>query len=430
MLTQEENEKLTRVGPGTPMGTLFRRYWLPVALSEELPQPDCPPVRVKALGENLVAFRDTEGRVGLLEEHCPHRRASMYLGVNEEGGLRCVYHGWKFDVSGNCVDMPTEPPDHKFKSRIKARSYPVREAGGAIWAYMGPADKMPPFRESEFGWVQRHPGNAHVFKHLEECNFAQAIEGGLDMAHAPILHRRLPFSVPGLPNAEFITEGSPQTTDDLSPRTHVEHTAYGMRLVSEQYKDEDSKEDVVAIIPFIPPSWTVVPPFNAATAERMVNFWMPRDDYSTWHLQWLYSATGDPIDIERRTRVGGHWVDRNYRKLRNRDNDYLLDRAAQKTRNMSGMEGIVTEDHAVNESQGTIMDRTREHLGTIDIAAIAMRRLLLRSAKSVMAGEAPPGLECGAFDKIRSERVEKPHATRWQDASPLIPEHRIESKGR
>ncbi len=416
MLTREDNERLTRVGPGTPMGTLFRRFWLPVLLSEELPAPDCPPVRVKALGENLVAFRDSEGRVGLLDEACPHRRVSLYFGVNEQGGLRCVYHGWKFDVAGKCVDMPTEAPTHGYKDRVRTKSYPVRESAGAVWAYMGTADKMPAFRE--FGWV-KNP--SHAFKILEECNFAQAIEGGLDMAHAPILHRRLPITRRGLPLVGIIDQSGPQTSDDLSPRTFVQNTAYGMRLISEQHKDET--DDVVTIIPFIPPACTVVPPVNLKTGERMVNFWMPRDDHSTWHIQWLYSPIGGPLNVERRVDVGGHWVDKEYRKLRNASNDYLIDRDAQKTRNLSGIEGIVTEDHAMNESQGPIMDRTRERLSHIDVAVIAMRRLLLRNADAAVAGETPTGLVCDAFDKIQSERYEKSRDTPWQDGAPLPPEH-------
>jgi phthalate 4,5-dioxygenase len=419
MLSRQDNEMLTRVGPGTPMGTLFRRYWLPVALSEELPQPGAPPVRVRALGEDLVAFRDASGSPGLIDEFCIHRRASLFFGVCEDVGLRCIYHGWKFDAQGRCVDMPTSTkPPESYRDRLRIKSYPVREAAGAIWAYMGPKELEPPFRE--FGWVKQFPNHSHVFKMLEECNFAQAIEGGLDMAHAPILHRRRPFSERGMPNT-FIDEHSPATTDDLTPRTHVQYSAYGMRLISEQKKDETT--DVVAIIPFIPPAFTVVPPFNQNTGERMVNFWMPRDDYSSWHIQWLYSASGGPIDVERRIEIGGHWVDKDYKKLRNKSNNYLLNRDAQKTRNFSGMEGIVTEDHALNESQGAIMDRTRERLGSIDVAVVAMRRLLLAGAKSVMEGRDPPGLRGERFDEIQSERIEKPPHVSCLDVSPLIREH-------
>ena len=191
MLTPAENELLTRIGPGTPMGSMFRRYWLPALLSEELPDPDGTPVRFRLMGEDLVAFRDSGGGVGVLEEHCPHRQASLALGRNEEGGLRCIYHGWKFDRSGVCLDIPTEPPELRFKEKMRARAYPARESGGLVWTYMGPPELDPPFRE--FQWLSQPAGFFKEFKTLEECNYAQAIEGGLDEAHTPILHRLAPW---------------------------------------------------------------------------------------------------------------------------------------------------------------------------------------------------------------------------------------------
>ena len=152
MLPPKENELITRVGPGTPMGNAMRRYWIPACLSWEIAEPDCPPVRVKLLGEDLVAFRDSEGRIGLVDEFCPHRRVSLYFGRNEECGLRCVYHGWKFDVEGNCVDQLNEPPENQFKQHIHLTAYPTVELGGLVWAYLGPADKMPP--PPKFAWTQ------------------------------------------------------------------------------------------------------------------------------------------------------------------------------------------------------------------------------------------------------------------------------------
>ena len=160
MLTREENELVTRISAGTPMGETMRRYWIPALLARELPEPDCPPVRVKLLGEELVAFRDTEGRVGLLDEYCPHRRASLFFGRNEECGLRCVYHGWKFDVSGRCVDMMNEPEELSFKHKIRQPSYPAVEIGGIIWAYMGPPDLQPPL--PKFAWTQAPATHRHV----------------------------------------------------------------------------------------------------------------------------------------------------------------------------------------------------------------------------------------------------------------------------
>src|SRR5579884_3960363 len=184
MLSQADNELLTRTGPGTPMGNLMRRYWIPTLFSHQLAEPDCPPVRVRLLGEDLVAFRDTEGRVGLLHQHCPHRGASLFFGRNEECGLRCVYHGWKFDVNGNCVDMPNEPPESDFKHKVKATAYPTVERGGVVWAYLGPRETPPPLPEL--------PANIHedgsVFAFMIEGNYLQIVEGDIDTTHASFLH--------------------------------------------------------------------------------------------------------------------------------------------------------------------------------------------------------------------------------------------------
>src|SRR5919204_5093292 len=186
MLSREDNERVTRVGPGTPMGNLMRRYWMPACLAEELPETDCPPVRVRLLGEDLVAFRDTQGRLGVLEELCPHRCASLFLGRNEECGLRCVYHGWKFDVDGQCVDMPNEPPEYEFKRRMRTRAYPVREWGGLIWAYLGPPGSMPEL--PQFEWAIVPDGHRYVSKRWQDSNYLQAVEGGIDSSHVSFLH--------------------------------------------------------------------------------------------------------------------------------------------------------------------------------------------------------------------------------------------------
>ena len=189
MLSREENEILTRVGPGTPMGELMRRYWVPAALTRELSEPDCPPVRVRLLGESLVAFRDSSGRLGLVDEFCPHRRASLFLGRNEEDGLRCVYHGWKFDVAGNCLDMLNLPLDNNFKTKIRVKAYPTVEMGGIIWAHLGAPERRPPL--PRFEWTQLPQTHSFVQKAWEECNWLQSMEGGIDAGHAPILHRAI-----------------------------------------------------------------------------------------------------------------------------------------------------------------------------------------------------------------------------------------------
>src|SRR5271167_594357 len=176
MLSHRENERLTRVGPGTPMGQLFRRYWIPAALSEQLPEPDGPPVRCRLLGEDLVAFRDTAGRAGLVGAFCPHRRAPLFFGRNEECGLRCVYHGWKFDRTGACVDMPSEPPDSLFKTKVAIEAYPTWEGGG-VWAYLGPKELQP--APPDYEWVRAPATHRFVSKTFEQANWLQALEGGL-----------------------------------------------------------------------------------------------------------------------------------------------------------------------------------------------------------------------------------------------------------
>src|SRR6476661_2380624 len=181
MLNEEDNELITRVGPGTPMGNLIRQYWIPGMMSSELPSPDCPPVRVRLLSENLIAFRTTSGAVGVIQDACPHRGASMFFGRNEEDGLRCVYHGWKFDVAGACTDMPSEPAESNFKSKVRAGAYPTHESGGIVWTYMGPKATMPAFRD--LGTDAIPPEQTRAMKQLTYCNWLQALEGNLDTSH-------------------------------------------------------------------------------------------------------------------------------------------------------------------------------------------------------------------------------------------------------
>ena len=217
MLSRDENERVTRVGRGTPMGEAMRRYWIPALLTWELPEPDCPPVRVKLLGEELVAFRDSQGRIGLLDERCPHRQASLFLGRNEDCGLRCVYHGWKFDVEGRCVDMMNEPEELSFAHKIRTGAYPTVEAGGIIWAYLGPAERQP--APPHFAWTQAPASHRHVSKVIQESNWLQGLEGGIDTSHVPILHRVLTTdsSRPGFkPGDPFVVGKAPTLELDIT----------------------------------------------------------------------------------------------------------------------------------------------------------------------------------------------------------------------
>src|SRR5919198_654567 len=227
MLKQEDNELITRVGPGTPMGNFMREYWIPAMLSSELPKPDCDPVRVLLLGEKLIGFRDSDGRVGLLDHSCPHRGASLFYGRNERCGLRCVYHGWKFDVTGQCVDMPNEPPEYRFESKIRLTAYPAVEHAGIIWAYMGPAEKQPPLPDME--WMRAPATHRFVSKTREEANFLQAIEGGIDSVHSSFLHNN------------NLGDKDLYRTIGHSARLEVERTAYGFRYASMRDVGEDGQ---------------------------------------------------------------------------------------------------------------------------------------------------------------------------------------------
>ena len=406
MLSKEENELLTRTGPGTPMGALMRRYWVPALLSEELPEPEGRPVRVRVLGERLVAYREASGQVGLLEEACPHRGASLALGRNEDGGLRCIYHGWQFDRAGRCLDMPTERAGSTYAERVRAQAYPVREAAGIVWAYLGPEATPPHF--PELMWLKLYPDQAHPFKILEECNWAQALEGGLDMAHAPILHRSTPWGV----RAADVRERN------LAPEHDVQLTPYGLRYGTIWERDDGLQH--IRIISYVAPWWTITSPGSFGSrvveADRVANAWVPRDDYSAWHFQYYFNPD-KPIDVPWRVKTAGYDVDAAYRKRRNVDNDYLQDPENMRTASVSGIQGVITQDHAVNESQGPIVDRTKEHLVACDVAAIGMRKILLDAARGLAAGQTPPALDPRiAYDRIMSETIDAPAGVRWQEA--------------
>jgi phenylpropionate dioxygenase-like ring-hydroxylating dioxygenase large terminal subunit len=416
MLSREENDLLTRVGPGTPMGKTLRRYWMPALLAWELPEPDCAPVRVKLLGEDLVAFRDTSGRLALLDEFCPHRRASLFFGRNEECGLRCVYHGWKFDASGRCVDMLNEPEELSFAHKIRLTAYPIVEVGGVIWAYMGPPDLQPPL--PSFAWTQMPATHRHVSKVIQESNWLQGVEGGIDTSHAPILHRVLTSDTtrPGFkPGDPFVRGKAPTLVVDL--------TDYGYQYAGIRPLDQDDVyiRTYQFVLPFhqIRPSKTEQ--HTAAVAGHM---WVPMDDENTMVFNWEYSATDAPLTdddrLERRLGNGRLDVDQTtFRSKRNRANNYLLDRRVQKTESYTGIDGVNVQDRAIQESMGPIVDRSREHLGPADKAIIQARRLLLQAVKTVEEGGTPRGIK-PSYYAIRATEGVVPRAANWRDI--LTPE--------
>ena len=398
MLSERDNHFFTKVGPGTPMGELIRRFWIPGLLEEEVPEPDSPPVRLRLLGEDLVAFRDTNNQVGVLDNYCPHRRASLFFGRNEECGLRCVYHGWKFDVNGDCVDMPSEPAESNFKDKVKTKAYAAVIRGGVIWVYMGPPELKP--TPPEFEWSLLPANQRSASKRLEECNWAQAVEGGIDSSHISFLHR----------NLVDLRAESPKTLhqkyagQDRSPSFTLKDTDYGF-LVGAR-RSAENNQHYWRISQFLVPFYTMIPPVLIEdTDSRNSGYgghaWVPIDDENTW--TWNFSCNPHrPYPKERREGGLEEQLDEKYRPIRNKDNDYELSRDMQKNVNFTGIVGINTQDRAVQESMGRIVDRTAEHLGTTDAAVIAFRKRLIGLVLSLQEGVEPAEAANGDWYQVRS----------------------------
>lgn len=386
--TKIDNDRLTQVGPGTAMGEVFRRFWVPFLLPEELPHVDCPPVRVRLLGEDLVAFRDSLGRIGLLDRYCPHRRAELFFGRNEECGLRCVYHGWKFDVDGNVMDMPAEPETSSLRTEVKVKSYPAMEWGGVIWAYLGPKDTMPP-NPPAFEWGSVPAEQRFVTKRLQNTNFAQAVEGGIDSSHVSILHSELDPSKIGRPFKErqvSIASTVPYLASDTSPKFFIKQTKPGLLIGARRNASDD--EYYWRITQFLLPFYTMIAP-RRQTGPIMGHAWTPIDDYHCW----AFTMTWNPFQQLSEEEKDTHLVhvplrpDGSFRPIQSMHNDFGLDRDIQRTRSVTGIEGIGLQDVAIQESMGTIVDRSKETLGSGDAAIVAFRRRLLQLAKDVEEGK-------------------------------------------
>ena len=401
MLSPADNERLTRVGPGTPMGKLFRRYWNPACLSEEVAERDGAPLRVRLLGEDLIAFRDTNGSVGLVSAYCPHRRAPMFFGRNEECGLRCVYHGWKFDHTGACVDMPSEPPDSLFKTKVTIGAYPTWEGGGMVWAYLGPLELQPPPPDHEL--VRTSPAHRDVSKSYEECNYLQALEGGVDPTHASIMHNM------NIGDRSFLNN-----YDALVAHLNLERTSYGFTYAGIRARDT---HNWVRGYHWIMPSFHMRASVEGAFGYREKgdevptidgHMWIPIDDEHTWVYNFMYShdpARPLPPDQAHNaeTRLGrGSWLNKDYVSKLNRSNDYGIDRQLQKASSMTGIQGINTQDFALQEGMGYVVDRTKEHLGTTDRAIITLRQILLESIEAEQRGEPLRAIDPATYRNVRS----------------------------
>ncbi len=414
-MRKDENELICRVGPDTAMGKVFRSYWSPIADARQLAERDSDPLRVRFCGENYVAFRDSDGKLGLLDELCPHRGASLALGRVEECGIRCLYHGWKYGVDGSLLDTPNHP-DPNFKAHFKAPTYPIREAGGLIWGYFGPKEKEPPFPDYAF---MHHPAEEmYIFRVDLKCNYLQLLEGGLDSSHVGILHAD--FARPGWNKGTFTRSDDANNpgaiaVDDNAPSLSIETTEFGFHYAAIRKGERGGQS--IRIVPFIMPCARIIP-----APERMATlFEVPIDDENTSTYLVAYgphsadrarnlymSGLDDPRLYDAHTREWkGGWHDR-----------FGQDRAAMKTKqSWSGFRGFEPEDGAMALSMGPIFDRSKEHLVPADGAVVHLRRILLDAARRVEQGGDPlplPNLE----KVVAVADTEIGANDRWQELAP------------
>lgn len=417
MLKAEDNELLVRVGPETAMGELMRRYWLPFLLSSDLPV-DGQPYRVRLLGEDLVAFRDTEGRVGLVDQACPHRGAPLVFARNEEGGLRCVYHGWKFSVDGRCHEMPAESPNSPMLDRVRVKAYPVRERHGMLWAYMGPGEDLPELPGMEWNMVPEE--NVHVSMRIQDCNWLQALEGEIDSAHAAILHGRV--------DAGGSIDQWKQAAD-LAPKFEVVQHEGGVHVASRRKLDGD--KNYIRVNQFLMPFWTLVPPFSQYP-ELSGHAWVPIDDEHTLCIMFSYHPAQPFYEKTRQLFVSGHqgretghasegafeprpvtYPYHTYWSKYRRENAYGYDPALAKKYN-AGMPGLWLQDAACQSGVSPIYDRSKENLGVSDSGVARTRRVLLEAVKRLRAeGVAPPSVQDPSKFLVRAISITVPEGADW-----------------
>ena len=415
MLSAEENRVVTETGPRTPMGDVFRCYWLPALLSEELPHADSAPLRVKLLGEEYVAFRDSRGRAAIVEGRCPHRGADLFFGRNEACGLRCAYHGWKFDAEGHCVDMPNVEAKvaERLRPRARIRALRVAEAGEVVWAWFGAPQQAPPLPDFEFLAVP--PAQRFVGKKFQQCNWAQACEGGLDTAHFSFLHagirdgRKVGLHEAG---SAPLKRGDDEPVslarlrwmaEDGAPRFSVLRHQAGLLLCAARHAGEGQR--YWRMTQFLMPNHSLTPG-NLPEDTCFANTWMPVDDTSCWIFCYAWHPERPIGERERRRLQSGSAifaeVDDQYMPLSRRENDYRLDRGAQRESSFSGIRGISEQDQAIADSQGLIADRTRELLCQTDLGVVRFREMALAAARDVAAGKVPPGADAPSAYRVRS----------------------------
>ena len=403
MLTPEENKLVTEIGPDTPMGELFRRFWIPVFHARELTNPDGAPARTRLLGEHIVGFRDTSGRLGILEAACPHRGVDLSYGLNEENGLRCARCGWKFDVEGNCLEMPMEPDEEELKKTIKAVAFGVQEWGGLIWAYMGPKEEFP--ERPEFEWGQLPEDHRYISKFVQECNYLQGLEGGIDSSRISFLYDMLFGDPPSIENtADHLVQGIEGSRKGERTQTvAIKTTDYGL-LVGASI-DEGKENNAWQVNQWLMPFYTTPKPEGDGLLGCLA--WVPVDDKNTMVYVITYHPERPMTDEEVETRRAGggnhpELTEGTYKRKRNKDNDYLIER---KTSGVNPLATISNEFElalVLEESMGAIVDRTKEQLDPNDVAIMETRRMLMKSAIDLREGTEPPAARNGAAYNVRA----------------------------
>ena len=426
MLSHEDNEKLVRVGAGTPMGDLFRLYWIPFYLSKDL-LPDGQPKRVKLLGEDLVAFRDTRNRVGLIANACAHRGAPLMFGRNEDCGIRCVYHGWKYEVTGAVTDMPAEPPTSRLKERVKIKAYPCRERNGMVWTYMGPDLAPPPLPDMEWNLVPAD--NVAITVRVQECNWLQALEGEIDSAHAPILHGRIDSKG---------AIGDWIAARDLKPMFQCQRQDFGVSIAARRQLDNGLR--YWRVNQFVLPFYSLVPP-QSKFPELSGHAWVPMDDEHTLCIMFSYhpvepllARTRAIFDEGHNGRESGHASRHAYARKStttpyadfwtkyNPETGFAFDYESQKTTWFSGLPGLWVQDAACQSGLTPIYDRGTEHLCTSDAGIVMARRVLLDSANDYRQHRTrPPGVDDPQVFMVRALSITLPDGTDWSEAGrPFI----------
>lgn len=430
MMTSEENELLCRVENNAPMGKLMRQHWVPVCLSEEVAEPDCDPVSALILGENLVIFRDSDGQVGVMDQACPHRGASLVYGRNEEGGLRCLYHGWKMDVRGKVLEMVSEPAASGLINKVEHKAYPVKEWAGMIWAWLGKTESMPEFVPPR--WAPSAETRVSIAKAVLPANWAQVLEGAIDSAHSSSLHSSdmVPARVQG---AEATASAWLRPSTDKAPRMQVQRGGYGFRYAAIRRPIFNAQtHDYIRSTVFIAP-WTVLVPPNNLYNVANVN--VPADDTTTcfYFIAWGHPGCTPETETWRKflRQTVGVDLDQRYRPLRNHENRFWQDRQAMKAGNFTGITGFPNQDIAMWVTMGPIADRTKDRLGASDLAVVEFRKQMLEAVEAVRngqpaigTGEQAVGHEVCAYQSVIPKELD------WRDypasyvwgASPALTE--------